>query len=64
MCDIGGHYLKYKRMCACIYMEIDVLSTLAYESKKDKKGNPPAQTNKHIRQWTPGCPALRTGAVG
>ena len=37
---VGGHYLKYKSMCACMYMEIDLLSALAYENKNDKKGNP------------------------
>ena len=25
----------------CMYMEIHVFSTLAYENKKEKKGNPP-----------------------
>ena len=47
-------YFEYKRMCACIYMEIDVLSTVAYEAKK---GNPPiiAQKNKHTARdtWMP-----------
>ena len=53
-----------------LYMEIHVHSTLALRNKKEKEGEvthpTTAQTNKqyYIAIRTPGCPVLRTGAVG
>ena len=53
MCIIYSNYTEYNDHH--VYMEIHVLSTLAYENKKEKKGNPP----NHDMSITPaGCTKL------
>ena len=37
----AGISISLLHACTCIYMEIHVFSTLAYENKKEKKGNQP-----------------------
>ena len=50
----------YMYIYRSIYMEIHVLSTLAYGNKKGNSPNHDPDKQTYIA----GCPALRTGVVG